>query len=84
MSFVENATRCWKEKTGTVRENTRNAFAGRAKPRDPLFFLPLLYAFNYSSSNARLYFRAEICIIVYCYYKNAFLFIAHSQSTHLY
>lgn len=82
MSFVENAAR-WKEKTGTVRENTRNAFAGRAKPRD-LFFSRLHSMLStIHSSMKRDYFGAEICIIVYCYYENAFFF-SRAVNLHLY
>lgn len=81
MSFVENAAR-WKEKTGTVRENTRNAFAGRAKPRD-LLFSRLHSMLSTIHSSMRDYFGAEICIIVYCYYENAFFF-SRAVNLHLY
>lgn len=45
-----------KEETGTVRENTRNAFTERAKTDLPFFPFPFYLppAFNYSSSGARL------------------------------
>lgn len=50
-----------KEEAETVRENTRNAFTGRAKTDLPFFSFsfyfipsPSFYAFNYSSSGARL------------------------------